>query len=95
MQATAELMVLDKPVRPNAPTGLIALTGLTGTETGLTGQIYENSNSANSSNSEGKAEVADWRVPIVTYLKDPGHGAERIIRRLAFKYTLIDNEFYR
>ena len=31
----------------------------------------------------------------MTYLKDPGHGAERSIRRLAFKYTLIDDELYR
>ena len=29
------------------------------------------------------------------YLKDPGHGTERSIRRLAFKYTLIDDELYR
>ena len=40
------------------------------------------------------AKVADSRVPIVTYLKDPGHGAERNIRRLAFKYILIDDELY-
>ena len=26
---------------------------------------------------------------------DPGHGAERNIRRLAFKYILIDGELYR
>ena len=31
----------------------------------------------------------------MTYLKDPGHGAERNIRRLAFKYILIDDELYR
>ena len=31
----------------------------------------------------------------MTYLKDPGHGAERNIQRLAFKYILIDNELYR
>ena len=29
------------------------------------------------------------------YLKDPGHGAERNIWRLAFKYILIDDELYR
>ena len=64
MRATAELLVLDEPVRPDAPTG-------------LTGQTAENSKSAATPNSKGKAEVADWRVPIVTYLKDPGRGAER------------------
>ena len=79
MRATAELLVLDEPVRPDAPTG-------------LTGQTTENSESAVASNSKGKAEVADWRVPIMTYLKDSGHGAERNIRHLAFKYILIDDE---
>jgi hypothetical protein len=39
-----------------------------------------------------KAEGGDWRTPIVTYLKDPDRGAERNIRRLAFKYVLIDEE---
>ena len=29
------------------------------------------------------------------YLKDPGHGAERNIQRLVFKYVLIDDELYR
>ena len=82
MRAKAELLVLDEPVRPDAPTG-------------LTGQTAENSKSADSSVCKEKAGVADWRVPIVTYLKDPGHGAKRNIRRLAFKYILIDDELYR
>ena len=30
MRATAELLVLDEPVRPDAPTGLTVHTGLTG-----------------------------------------------------------------
>ena len=88
MRATAELLVLDEPVRSDAPTSLTA-------QTGLTGQTAENSKSTDSSNCKEKAEVADWRVPIVTYLKDPGHDAERNIRRLVFKYVLIDNEHYR
>ena len=37
MRTTAELLVLDEPVRPDAPTGLTAQTGLTGLETGMTG----------------------------------------------------------
>ena len=40
-------------------------------------------------------EAQDWRVPLISYLRDPGHGAERNIRRLAFKYVLIDDELYR
>ena len=39
--------------------------------------------------------MQDWRMPIIKYLKDPGRGAERNIRRLAFKYILIDDEFFR
>ena len=31
----------------------------------------------------------------ISYLRDPGHGAERNIRHLAFKYVLIDDELYR
>ena len=58
--------------------------------TGLTVQSPENTNSA-----VERAEDQDWRVPIVSYLKDPGRGAERNIRRVAFKYILIDNELYR
>jgi hypothetical protein len=42
-----------------------------------------------------EAEVQDWRMPIISYLKDPGCGAERNIRRLAFKYVLVDDELYR
>ena len=65
MRAIAELLVLDEPVRPDAP------TSLTSPETGLTGRPAENSESAATFYSKGKAEVADWRVPIVTYLKVP------------------------
>ena len=82
MRATAELLVLDEPVRPDALTG-------------LTGQTAENSESAATSNSKEKAEVADQRMPIVTYLKEPGHGADRNIRCLAFKYVLVNDELYR
>ena len=88
MRAKAEILVLDEPVRPDAPTGLTV-------QTGLTSQTVENSESAIVFNSKGKAEVANWRVSIVTYLKDPGHGTERNIRHLAFKYILIDDELYR
>ena len=41
------------------------------------------------------AEAQDWRVPLISYLRDPGRGAERNIRRLAFKYVLIDDKLYR
>ena len=51
-----------------------------------------NSNSAKNSTQRVEAEVQDWRVPIISYLKDPGHGAERNIRCLTFKYILVDDE---
>ena len=89
MRIKAESLVLDEPVRP------VAGTGLTGPETGLTAEGGMNSNSAENSTQKIGAEAQDWRVPIVTYLKDPGHGAERNIRRLAFKYILVDDELYR
>ena len=31
----------------------------------------------------------------MAYLKNPGRGAERNIRHLAFKYILVDDELYR
>ena len=42
-----------------------------------------------------KAGDQDWRIPLISYLRDSGRGAERNIRRLAFKYVLIDDELYR
>jgi hypothetical protein len=33
-------------------------------------------------------------VSIISNLKDPGRGAERNIRHLAFKYVLVDDELY-
>ena len=90
MQMIAELQFLDELVKLVDATGLTAQTGLTGPETGLTDQIAENTDSAMK-----KAEDQDWRVPINSYLKDPSRGAERNIRRAAFKYVLIDDELYR
>ena len=55
----------------------------------------ESSSSAENSDQKVEAEVQDWRVPIIAYLKDPVRGAERNIRHLAFKYILIDDELYR
>jgi hypothetical protein len=89
MRAITEMLVLNELVSLDAP------TGLTGPETGLTGLMAENNESAITPNSKGRAEVADWRVPIVTYLKNLDHGVERNIRRLTFKYILIDDELYR
>ena len=92
MQTKAEFLVLDTPVRPVSETGLTAQTG---PETGLTGDAVAGSNSAKKDDLIVSAEAQDWRVPLMSYLRDPGRGAERNIRRLAFKYVLIDDELYR
>jgi len=89
MRIKAESLVLDEPVRP------VAETGLTGPVTGLIAEGDMNSNSAKNSIQKVEAEVQDWRVPIMSYLKDPDRGAERSIRLLAFKYILVDDELYR
>jgi hypothetical protein len=61
----------------------------------LTASSAEISDSATKVDKIVKAEVGDWRMPIVTYLKDPGHGADRNIQCLAFQYVLINDELYR
>ena len=95
MQTKAECLFLDAPVRPVSETGLTAQTGLTGLETGLTGDAADGFGSAKKDDSIISAKSQDWRVPLMSYLRDPGRGAERNIRRLAFKYVLIDDELYR
>ena len=82
MQTKAEFLVLDAPIRPVS-------------ETGLTGDATDGFGSAKKDDSIISAEAQDWRVPLMSYLRDPGRGAERNIRRLAFKYVLIDDELYR
>ena len=42
-----------------------------------------------------KAELQDWRKPIVDYLCDPGQKIDRKVLRFSFKFILIDNELYR
>jgi hypothetical protein len=91
----AECLVLDAPVRPVSETGLTAQTGLTGPETGLTGDAAAGSDSVKKDDSIVSVKAQDWSVPLISYLRDPGRGAERNIWRLAFKYVLIDDELYR
>ena len=95
MQTKAECQSLDAPVRPVSETGRTAQTSLIGPKTGLTGNAAVGSDSAKKGDSIVSAEAQDWRVPLISYLRDPGRGAERNIRRLAFKYVLIDDELYR
>ena len=66
MQMIAELQFLDEPVKP------VDATGLTGPETGLTDKTAENTDSVMK-----KAKDQDWRVPMISYLKDPSRGREK------------------
>ena len=41
------------------------------------------------------SKVYDWRKPIMTYLQDPFQKTDKTVRRLAIKYTLVDDDLYR
>ena len=77
MQTKPGCLVLDAPVRPVSENGLTAQTSQTGPETGLTGDAVAGSNSAKKDNLIVSAEAQDWRVPLISYLRDPARGAER------------------
>jgi len=95
MRAKAEFQVLDEPVCPVEATDLTTQTRLTGSETSLIGESADDTNSATKDDSIVKAEDQYWRVPLISYLKNPGRGAERNIRHMAYIYVLIDDELYR
>jgi hypothetical protein len=37
----------------------------------------------------------DWRTPLVHYLENPGHIADRKVQSQALKYVMVDNTLYR
>jgi hypothetical protein len=41
------------------------------------------------------ANLGDWRIPLVHYLENLGHIANRKVRRQALKYGMLDNTLYR
>jgi hypothetical protein len=41
------------------------------------------------------ADPDDWRTPLVCYLENPGHIADRKVQRQALKYVVLDNTLYR
>jgi hypothetical protein len=41
------------------------------------------------------ADPDDWRTLLVRYLENPGHIADRKVRRQALKYVMLDNTLYR
>jgi hypothetical protein len=74
-------------------------TGLTDTPTGLTAPAVPDNPVLEDSTSNNleydRADVVDWRKPIIEYLQDPSHKVDRKIRQLAFKFTLVEGELYR
>jgi hypothetical protein len=41
------------------------------------------------------ADTDDWRAPLVRYLQNPSHIANRKVRCKALKYVILDNTLYR
>jgi hypothetical protein len=37
----------------------------------------------------------NWRTPLVRYLENPGHIADRLVRHQALKYVMLDHTLYR
>jgi hypothetical protein len=37
----------------------------------------------------------DWRTPLIHYLENPGHIADRKVQQQALKYVMLDNTLYR
>ena len=87
MQTKAECLVLDAPVRPFSETGLTAQTGLTSPETDLNSDAASDPNSAMKDDLIIAAEDQDWRIPLISYLRDPGRGAEK-------KYLAFGSQIY-
>jgi hypothetical protein len=40
-------------------------------------------------------EPDDWRTPLIHYLENPGHIADRKVQRQALKYVVLDITLYR
>jgi hypothetical protein len=63
------------------------------------GPVSETRGSGNSRNSDEASEMTtidpdDWRTPLVCYLENSGHIADRKVRRQALKYVMLDNTLY-
>jgi hypothetical protein len=51
-------------------------------------------NSASDNSKLDKADVVDWRKPIIDYLQDPSRKVDRKVQQLAFKFTVVDEDLY-
>jgi hypothetical protein len=66
----------------------------------LNGPVLETGGSGIFRNSDETSEMMtadpdDWRTPLVHYLENPGHIADRKVWRQALKYVMLDNTLYR
>jgi hypothetical protein len=69
------------------------LTGVS--DTGLTGLNLQGDNSIPSNLEDNKAELQDWRKPIIDYLCDPCQKVDRKVQRFTLKFILVDEKLYR
>jgi hypothetical protein len=49
----------------------------------------------NESSKTMTTDLDDWRTPLVHYLENPNHIAERKVQREALKYVMLNNTLYR
>jgi hypothetical protein len=42
-----------------------------------------------------EADASDWRTSIINYLRNPSVRTDRNVRRITFKYILMNDELYR
>jgi hypothetical protein len=77
----------------------VSLTSVPDVQIGLTGPAVPDNpvleDLASNNLEHDKADIIDWKRPIIDYLHDPSHKVDRKIRQLAFKFTLVEGELYR
>jgi hypothetical protein len=66
----------------------------------LNGLVSKTGGSRISRNSDNLGETMmdnldDWRTPMLHYLENPKHIADRKVRQQALKYVILDNTLYR
>jgi hypothetical protein len=61
----------------------------------LTNLSEKLSNRSNGTSSDVRADLYDWRTPLLVYLRDPSAKVDKGVRQSAFKYVLHNDEFYR
>jgi hypothetical protein len=68
--------------------------------TKLDGPVYDIGGSKISRNLDNTSKMMtddpdDWRTPLIRYLDNPGHIADRKVWHQALKYVMLDNTLYR